>query len=193
MGKTSQHELNGILIEYATQNDLEIVETTEGSNGYPQGLKKVVTGFSSFIEAELCADAVAGHLCLISKRDGHQFWKNHGRTFEPIEINENWFGDNDVVIREASASEWWKNEYQMLKDTLLTEAGDCPTPEQLLNIIQTFQAYSKLYDMIESLGENEQIYYENGYPQNAEVVPIKTMRYHDFDVHEYAIAVAMNE
>ena len=80
----------------------------------------------------------------------------------------------------------------MLKDTLLEEDDDCPSPEELIEIIQTFQTYSKLYDMIESLDENQQIYYEKGFPQNAEIVPIKTMRYHDFDVHEYAIAVRQN-
>ena len=181
------------LEEYADDHCLEIVTTTEGTNGYPKNLKKVVTGFDTFEDALQCAREIEGEVCLISKRDGHQFWMNNGRTYGPIEINGKWFSDNDVVICGISASDWWKDEFQMLKDTLLTEAGDCPTPEQLLNIIQTFQTYSKLYEMIESLGENEQIYYENGYPQNAEIVPIKTMRYHDFDVHEYAIAVAIDE
>lgn len=180
------------LEEYADDHCLELVTTTEGTNGYPKNLKKVVTGFDTFEDALQCAREIEGEVCLISKRDGHQFWVNNGRTYEPIEINEKWFSDNDVVIRGIPASDWWKDEFQMLKDTLLTEDDDCPSPKELIEIIQTFQTYSKLYDMIESLDENQQIYYEKGFPQNAEIVPICTMRYHDFDVHEYAIAVTMD-
>ena len=186
-------EICEILEEYASQNGLEIVETTEGMNGYPQNLKKVITDFQCFEDAEICADTVGGHICLISRRDGHQLWKNNGRAYEPIEINDSWFGDDDVVIRPGSASEWWKDEYQHLKDTLLADVGDCPSPDEIIEIIKVFQEHSKVYDMIENLDENEQVYYERGYPQNAEVVPIKTLRYHDFDVHEYAIAVVIDE
>lgn len=190
MGKT-RSEINSILEDYTQENGLEIVETTEGMNGYPRNLKKVITDFQCFEDAEICANAVGGYICLISRRDGHQLWKNHGRAYEPIEINDSWFGNDDVVIRPGSASEWWKEEYQFLKDTLLDNVGDCPSPDEIIEIIKVFQAHSKVYDMIENLDENEQLYYERGYPQNAEIVPIKTMRYHDFDVHEYAIAVAI--
>lgn len=195
MKNIAKSEINVILEEYASQKGLEVVETTEGVNGYPTSLSKVITDFQCFVDAEICANAVGGHICLISRRDGHQLWKNNGRTYEPIEINDSWFGDDDVVIRpgSASASEWWKEEYQLMKDTLLADAGDCPSPDKIIEIIKCFQAYSKVYDMIEKLDENEQVHYERGYPQNAEVVPIKTLRYHDFDVDEYAIAVAVDE
>lgn len=181
------------LEEYADDHCLELVTTTEGTNGYPKNLKKVVTGFDTFEDALQCAREIKGEVCLISKRDGHQFWMNNGRTYGPIEINDSWFGNDDVVIRPGSASEWWKDEYQHLKDTLLSDAGDCPSPDKIIEIIKVFQAHSKIYDMIENLDENEQVYYERGYPQNAEIVPIKTLRHHDFDVHEYAIAVAIDE
>lgn len=178
------------LEKYAYENGLDILTTTNDENGYSRNLKKVITGFECFEDAEICAKETGGIPCVIHRKDGQQFWSNTGRAFGPIEIKEQWFGVNDVVIRGVSASDWWKDEYEHLKKELLVI--ESPSPEKLIEIIQTFQTYSKLYDMIESLDENQQIYYEKGFPQNAEIVPIYTMRYHDFDVHEYAIAVTMD-
>lgn len=167
--------------EYAYENALDIIITTEG--------QKAVSGFEIFEEAERCARETGGTVCLVSRRDGHEFWKNRGRTYGPIEISESWFDDDTEVIRDMSASVWWTEEYQMLKDTILADAGDSPTPDQLLVIIRTFQACSRLYDMIDALADNEQIYYPCGHPELAEVIPIHAMKYHDFDVTDYAIAV----
>ena len=166
---------------YARENGLDMVRTDMCACA--------IIGFENFEEAEKCANALGGEIRLISKRDGHDRWKEHDRAYGPIEINGLWFGENDVAIRDKTASQWWEEEYKDIKETLLDNIDETPSPDELIRIIQTFQTYSKLYDMIENLGENEQIYYENGYPENAAVVPVHTMDYHDFDVHRYAIAV----
>jgi hypothetical protein len=175
--------------EYAYENALDIITTTEGMNGYPRNLKNAVSGFDSFEEAKRCARETGGTVCLVSRRDGHEFWKNCGLTYGPIEISESWFDDDTKVIREVTASQWWGEEYQVLKDTILADSENTPTPEQLCDIISTLQAYSKLYDRIDTLGDNEQIYYPCGHPEQAEVIPIHAMKYHDFDVTDYTIAV----
>lgn len=180
------------LLDYAYHHSLEVVETTEGNNGYPLNLKKLIIGFESFKDAQECAKAINGGIFFISKRDGHEFWKNEGRAFGPLEINDKWFDDDHEVIREVSASQWWEDTYADLKETVLPPEGVCPTPDKLIEIIQTFQNYSNVYEMIQDLEANEQIYYERGFPQHAEIVPIYTMHHHDFDVHDYAVAVSVN-
>jgi len=67
----------------------EIVEVTQGTNGYPKNLKKAVTGFDSFAEAEEFADLYDGEVIEIAKKYGWQLWENRHRRYEaytPTEI-----------------------------------------------------------------------------------------------------------
>ena len=72
-------------LDLASDWCLDFVEITEGMNGSPKNLHKALTGFDIFEDAEYFADEVNGEVVLLSRRDGHHFWKCHGRAFDGIE------------------------------------------------------------------------------------------------------------
>lgn len=164
----------------ADQQNLTIVEVTEGLNGYPKNLKKAVTGFDFFYEAEQFAKIYQKRTVLLSKRDGHEFWKYCRDAYEALQIDESWIGDNNVIFR--TREEWWETEKNYLKDCILQEdttADDFKEHiERILNIHNTF----------DYVFENQQVRMcmGNSYP---EIIPMTAMRYHDSDVTDYAIAV----
>ena len=41
--------------EIASENELQVITTTTGMNGYPQSLKKAIIGFENFEQAEKLA------------------------------------------------------------------------------------------------------------------------------------------
>lgn len=91
--------------ERAYEDGLELVTITQGMNGYPSGLYKAVADFESFEDAECFADEVNGEVVLLSRRDGHQFWVNHGRQYEPLERAK--YLDEDVVFTDEGEFESW--------------------------------------------------------------------------------------
>ena len=42
--------------EVAEENNLDVISTTTGKNGYPQSVKYAITGFPNFSEAEKLAE-----------------------------------------------------------------------------------------------------------------------------------------
>ena len=42
--------------EVAEENNLDVISTTSGKNGYPQSVKYAITGFPNFSEAEKLAE-----------------------------------------------------------------------------------------------------------------------------------------
>lgn len=93
--------------ERAYEDGLELVTITQGMNGYPSGLYKAVADFESFEDAECFADEVNGEVVLLSRRDGHQFWVNHGRQYEPLERAKYLDEDEDVVFTDEGEFESW--------------------------------------------------------------------------------------
>ena len=93
--------------ERAYEDGLELVTITQGMNGYPSGLYKAVAGFESFEGAECFADEVNGEVALLSRRDGHQFWVNNGRQYEPLERAKYFDEDEDVAFTDEGEFESW--------------------------------------------------------------------------------------
>ena len=82
------------LDDVATEEGLELVETTSESNGYPSHLKDAITGFESFDEAEQVAKEHGLSLIWIDKRDGWQLWHRGDSAYEPMHITSDVFGDD---------------------------------------------------------------------------------------------------
>lgn len=72
-------------LDLAYEWGLNIVEVTQGTNGYPKGLYKAIVGFDYFENAEDFAEQVSGEVVLLSRRDGHALYTNNGRVYEGIE------------------------------------------------------------------------------------------------------------
>ena len=94
-------------LDLAYEWGLNIVEVTQGVNGYPKGLYKAIAGFDYFEDAENFAEQVNGEVVLLSRRDGHQFWVNHGRQYEPLERAKYLDEDEDIVFTDEGEFESW--------------------------------------------------------------------------------------
>lgn len=97
--------------ELAYEWGLNIVEVTQGVNGYPEGLYKAIAGFDYFENAEDFAEQVNGEVVLLSRRDGHALYTNKGRAYEGIERAK--FIDEDkyeVFDSELDFEEWCVGE-----------------------------------------------------------------------------------
>ena len=93
--------------ERAYDDGLELVTITQGMNGYPSGLYKAVSGFESFEDAEDFAKEVKGEVVLLTKRDGHQFWTNNGRQYEPLERVDYIDEESYIAFIDEDNFEYW--------------------------------------------------------------------------------------
>lgn len=168
--------------EMACSKGYDIVTITRGMNGYPEGLYSAVSGFGCFPEAEDFAKEIGGEIVLLCKRDGHQFWSNCGRTFSPIQPDQEWFDDDEELIQVDGAGDWWRNEWEKIKDMAW---------EDPIDLGCHIQRIESIYNLIEGLDFNEQLKIDGRY--RAEIIPIESMHYHDNDVTDYMVAVIDKE
>lgn len=94
-------------LDLAYEWELDIVEVTQGMNGYPKGIYKAIVGFDFFENAEDFAEQVNGEVVLLERRDGQELHTNKGRAYEGIErakfIDEN----RQEVFSDALDFEEW--------------------------------------------------------------------------------------
>ena len=169
--------MNEKLMEIAYERGLEVVETTKGMNGYPQGLGKAVIGFETFEEAEEVASESGGEVVDLIRRDGWQFWKNNGRVWKEWEMQAEDYGDDYECVTDWK--DWWEDEREILSETM----KETETPDDLT--LMTDRVW-KIYNEINNLGDNEQVLLCCGEYYNT--IPVKTLRYH-IDVWSHEIAV----
>lgn len=169
--------------EMACSKGYDIVTITRGMNGYPEGLYSAVSGFGCFPEAEDFAKEIGGEIVMLARRDGHQFWRNCGPTEFPVEPNEDWYGDDERLIRaDDGPQEWWRNEWEKIKGM------DWEDPIDLGCHIQRIES---IYNLIEGLDDFEQLKIDGKY--QTEIIPTESMHYHDNDVTDYMVAVIDKE
>lgn len=164
-------------MDAAYEYGYEVVETTQGMNGYPQGLGKAVIGFETFEDAKDFAREIGGQVVDLCKRDGWQFWKSNGRVWEEWKMNAEDYGDDYECVTDAQ--EWWQGEREIMSEV------EYDTPEDMYEHLEMIK---DIYEEIEGLCENEQLLICRGRRYDTEVIPIKTMRYH-IDVWRHEIGV----
>lgn len=169
--------MNEKLMEIAYERGLEVVETTKGMNGYPQGLGKAVIGFETLEEAQEVARESGGEVVDLSRRDGWQFWKNNGRVWKEWEMQAEDYGDDYECVTDWK--DWWEDEREILSETM----KEMETPDDLT--LLTDRVW-KIYNEINNLGDNEQVLLCCG--EYYDTIPVKTLRYH-IDVWSHEIAV----
>ena len=158
---------------------LDIVEVTQGMNGYPEGLYKAIVGFDSFEDAEYFAEQVNGEVVLLSKRNEHHLWTNKGRAYEGIERAN--------LIDE--------NRYKAFENELDFEEWCCEEIEQQMNGgFDLFDFRDKIlqmcdtYEEIRTKGRNE-ISIVDIKDYSCETTDKYVTSVHDDDVTAYMIAV----
>jgi len=84
---------------------LDYVETTTGSNGYPENLKFAIVGFKTFEQAQEIADKYGLDIESFKRKDGWQLWSRNGsRMFSAFENSAEYFGDNYSEETEESVT-----------------------------------------------------------------------------------------
>ncbi|MBS4867808.1 MAG: hypothetical protein KH091_17470, partial [Parabacteroides merdae] len=58
------------IYEVAEENNLDVISTTTGKNGYPQSVRYAITGFPNFSEAEKLAEKYGLRITTFWKKAG---------------------------------------------------------------------------------------------------------------------------
>lgn len=105
---TKQELLETIQNEY----ELKLIETTTGTNGYPQCLKKALIGFENFDEVkEILKQHPEFRATAFHKRDGWQLWeRNNNDTYEPFQNSASDYGDNYGQFTKENVENYFENE-----------------------------------------------------------------------------------
>lgn len=87
----------------AEQNGLDVVNTTEGRNGYPIGIMPMLKGFESFEQfKELSAQYPILNHFKLEKKDGWQLWYRQSDYFtSPFELDDTYDNNSNM---------WYKHE-----------------------------------------------------------------------------------
>lgn len=81
--------------DIADEQGLTIIETTTGSNGYPQELKKALIGFDTFEEAQALAGDCGLRVTTFTRKDGWQLWsRDNNTTYKSMQISSADYGDD---------------------------------------------------------------------------------------------------
>lgn len=86
MAKITSYELRSQITEQ--YDNLQAIEVTTGTNGYPRGLHGAVIGFDSYDEAEKVAKVYGGEVVEFHRRDGWQLWESRGYAFGAYDIDD---------------------------------------------------------------------------------------------------------
>lgn len=140
------------LNEAAQNFNLEIVNTTSDPEGYNlYDLKKALTGFASFEEAEKVAEEIGGHVEKLVKPFGDEFWTREGHMYQPVSFTAEMFGDNYAIF--DNAENYWMDAQEVLAEKL--DGADLKEVENTLKDIR------EAYDAIDDLDEGEVALCEN--------------------------------
>ena len=168
-------------IKLAEEKGLELVEVTQGMNGYPKGVYKAIVGFEDFQEAESLAEEFGLEIVELRSRDGWQFYEELGRRYEPFAASEAYRDEYDLWPRMSYA------DYISQEDVLGTLADAEDFDEMEANL----DRYKRIFEEIELLenGELVAVLRETG---EAERVKEYTCHYH-YDVWRHEIALVNHE
>lgn len=99
------------LREIAENEGLSYIETTAGTNGYPQNLKFAITGFDTFEQAQELADKYDLNIESFKRKDGWDLWSRDSRNmFAPYQNTAEDFGDNYNEFEKIDEAEFFERE-----------------------------------------------------------------------------------
>ena len=138
--------------EIAGENDLQVINTTTGLNGYPQSLKEAIIGFENFEQAEKLAEEYHLDIEMFTKRDGWQFWnRDNSRAYDAFERSASDYGEN-----------FQQFEANMSQDDFLQQVGAASYIDELADeedgldrIEEYMKDLRKLYNAIAKAADDE--------------------------------------
>ncbi|MBO7241553.1 MAG: hypothetical protein J6U90_03795 [Methanobrevibacter sp.] len=172
-------------LNLAEDYGLDIIEITEGLNGYPKNIYKGIIGFNNFMSAIEFADIINGEVVLLSRKDGHHFYINNGTTDKPIHYTK-LIDDNAHIYFDIDDLK--ESMVEIMKDT-------CHTLEECSDFINRVNDFvEEFYDIQDNNSNATYIitYNTNKTRDNFDVIPEYVMK-GSFDTTNYIIGVVENE
>lgn len=162
--------------EIAVIEDLEYIETTSGTNGYPENIQGAIVGFEDWEQLKEIAEKYKLEAINLHGRDGWQLYERQGRATEPYKNSSNDYGDDYSQYNDADAY-----QEQIIQDIL--PYAEFTTFED----IETWLKEKKeVYNELLTCGENEiVITYQGRFYENIEKVSMNFIH----DTHNYIIGL----
>jgi hypothetical protein len=163
--------------DIATENGLELIDTTSARNGYPQDLKKAIIGFDSFEQAEELAKENGLSIEIFHKRDGWDMWYRTGcQAHEPFERSADEYGDDYREFSKKDLEGFYENEVQ----PFVSDFDDFDSLRCFLDKME------KIKDEIEDAEDDELVLACCG--EYYSTIKKRTMSY-TYDTNHYAIGL----
>ncbi len=172
--------------EIASENGLQVINTTTGLNGYPQSLKEAIIGFEDFEQAEKLAEEYHLDIEIFTKRDGWQFWnRDNNSAYDAFERSASDYGEN-----------FQQFEANMSQDEFLQQVGAAEFIDELADEedgLDRIEEYTKdlreLYNAIAKAADDEIVIADGDV--YVETIKEKTMQY-CYDTKNYVIGLINN-
>lgn len=97
-----------------TTKNIQQINTTSSTNGYPENLKTGYIGFETWAEAKKFAEEKDLALMCLSQKAGWQVWHREDSVYEPMTITAADYGDDYNF--ETDAEKYFESEREILED-----------------------------------------------------------------------------
>lgn len=165
------------LVEIASENGLQLIETTASRTGYPECLRKAIIGFDTFEQADKLAEENGLSIEIFQKRDGWHLWYRTGSTaYEPFRRSAEDFGEDYSEFSNANLEDFYENEVQPM-------VSDFESFDALRSFLDQKE---RIKDEIEDAEDDEIVITCCG--EYYDTIKERTMSY-NYDSHSYAIGL----
>ena len=169
--------MNKDLAEIASENGLQLIDTTANSTGYPEWLQKAIIGFDTFEQAEKLAKENGLSIEVFQQHDGWDLWYRTGCTaYEPFRRSAEDFGDDYSEFSKDDLEDFYENEVQPMVSEF----------ESFDDLRSFLDKNEKIKDEIEDSEDDEIVITCCG--EYYDTIKERTMSY-NYDSHRYAIGL----
>ena len=168
------------IYELSELTGLDYVETTEGLNGYPKNIKKVLdaSALSNFKEVEEIAEKYTLEIIEIHRKDGWQLWESKGWINKAFEITSEDYGDNYATLDKMTEDEF-------LEDEIKPYLNNFDNVEELENFVNVKK---EVWEEVENMEDNETVVTNyGGYYETVNKNPLSWSH----DTHNYKVALTI--
>lgn len=166
----------------AEEQGLQVIEITNGINGYPERLGNYgVIGFENWQAAQDFATEHGATVNTFHRRDGWHFWEDHGRVWEPFTPHDllKLLGDNYMIAT---------NDTELVADRLRNLVDNFSGDFE--KIKQAIKNMSDLWDKVEAADEESAVIMYSG--EYYDTIPAEAMIM-KHDTHLYSIGVIITD
>lgn len=170
------------LQKLAEKNNLELVDITAGSNGYPSNTFYGIDAstFKNFNEVQQFAEKHKLTIVQLHRKDGWHFWEDKGQMYKPFEISSEDYGDDYQIIPKMDFETFFKDEVQFFFED---------TRESFDEIDGFLNSKKEIFNQIEMMDDEQSVVtYQGNYSDTINQTCLSWSE----DTHNYIIALIEN-